>query len=57
MTEPPVDVVALAEQRTAARAAKDFARADVVRAELLATGVELLDTPAGTDWRVQDDAG
>ncbi len=44
-------------ERTAARAAKDFARADAVRTELLAIGVELLDTPAGTDWRVQDDAG
>jgi cysteinyl-tRNA synthetase len=44
-------------ERSAARAAKDFARADAVRAELLATGVELLDTPTGTDWRVQDDAG
>ena len=51
------DVERRLAERSAARAAKDFARADVVRAELLATGVELLDTPAGTDWRVQDDAG
>ena len=51
------DVERRLAERTAARAAKDFARADVVRAELLASGVELLDTPAGTDWRVQDDAG
>jgi cysteinyl-tRNA synthetase len=38
--------------RTAARAAKDFGRADDIRAELKATGVELMDTPTGTTWRV-----
>jgi cysteinyl-tRNA synthetase len=38
--------------RAAARAAKDFARADAVRAELLAKGVEIADTPQGTVWRV-----
>ncbi len=41
--------------RAAARAAKDFARADEARNELLAMGIEVLDTPAGTDWRVRDD--
>ncbi|MDB4953283.1 MAG: cysteinyl-tRNA synthetase [Myxococcales bacterium] len=41
-------------ERTAARAAKDFARADAIRVELTAMGVELLDTPAGTDWQVID---
>jgi cysteinyl-tRNA synthetase len=37
-----------------ARAAKDFARADVLRAELTALGVELQDVPGGggTTWRV-----
>ena len=38
--------------RTAARAAKDFKLADEIRAELKATGVELMDTPTGTGWRV-----
>ena len=38
--------------RTAARAAKDFKRADEIRAELKSTGVEFMDTPAGTTWRV-----
>jgi cysteinyl-tRNA synthetase len=38
--------------RTAARAAKDFARADEIRTEMKATGIELMDTPAGTTWRV-----
>jgi cysteinyl-tRNA synthetase len=39
-------------ERTAARAGKDFKRADEIRDELKATGVELMDTPAGTTWRV-----
>ncbi len=38
--------------RAAARAGKDFARADEIRKALQATGVELMDTPAGTTWRV-----
>jgi cysteinyl-tRNA synthetase len=41
-------------ERAAARGAKDFARADAIRGELTALGVELLDTPAGTDWQVLD---
>jgi cysteinyl-tRNA synthetase len=39
-------------ERAAARAGKDFARADQIRKDLQATGVELMDTPAGTTWRV-----
>ena len=45
----------LLAERAAARAAKDFARGDAIRGELAAIGVELLDTPQGTDWRVRDD--
>ena len=41
-------------ERTAARAAKDFTRADAIRGELAELGVALHDTPAGTDWSVQD---
>jgi len=48
----PARVEALLAERTAARAGKDFARADAIRGELTALSVELLDTPAGTDWRV-----
>ena len=38
--------------RVEARAAKDFAEADRLRAELKAMGVEIMDTPAGTTWKV-----
>jgi len=38
--------------RTAARAGKDFKLADEIRAELRDKGVELMDTTAGTNWRV-----
>ena len=38
--------------RIAARKAKDFAQADSIRNEVTAKGVELRDTPKGTDWRV-----
>ncbi len=47
-------VEGLMAERDAARKAKDFGRADAIRGELGALGVELLDTPAGTDWRVAD---
>ena len=38
--------------RNAARAEKDWAGADAIRGELLAWGVEVMDTPAGTVWKV-----
>ena len=44
----------LLADRAAARAAKDFTRGDALRGELTALGVEMLDTPQGTDWRVAD---
>jgi cysteinyl-tRNA synthetase len=37
--------------RTAARASKDFARADALRADLDAKGIEVADSPEGTTWR------
>jgi cysteinyl-tRNA synthetase len=40
-------------ERTDARAAKDFARSDALREELLAQGIVLRDTPDGTDWMVE----
>jgi len=43
-------VTALLEQRTAARAAKDFAAADAIRDQLKAAGIEIEDTPQGPHW-------
>jgi len=40
--------------RTAARQAKDFARADALRQELAAAHVEIMDNAKGTTWRVLD---
>jgi cysteinyl-tRNA synthetase len=39
--------------RQAARRARDFARADAIRAEVASRGVELEDTAEGTRWRVR----
>jgi cysteinyl-tRNA synthetase len=41
-------------ERDEARKGKDFARSDGLRAELLSRGVELMDTPTGTRWRIAD---
>jgi cysteinyl-tRNA synthetase len=41
----------LIEERRAARAARDFTRADQVRDELAAAGIVLEDTAEGTLWR------
>ena len=38
-------------ERGKARSTRDFARADAIRAELTAAGVELMDGPDGTTWR------
>ena len=45
-------VESLLEARKAARAAKNFAESDRIRDELKALGVEIMDTPAGTSWKV-----
>ena len=48
-TEDEID--ALVDQRLAAKARKDFAEADRIRAELSARGVALEDTASATTWR------
>ena len=48
------EVDRLLAERSQARAARDFGRADEIRASLQALGVEVLDTAAGADWRVQE---
>jgi cysteinyl-tRNA synthetase len=40
-------------ERTAARASKDFARSDALRAELAALGISLHDGAEGTDWTIE----
>ncbi|HEX7478255.1 MAG TPA: cysteine--tRNA ligase [Polyangiales bacterium] len=46
------DVEAKIVQRIEARKNREFARADELRAELSALGVELMDSPEGTTWRL-----
>jgi cysteinyl-tRNA synthetase len=48
----PQSVESSIAERAAARAAKQFQRADDIRAGLKARGVELMDGPKGTTWRV-----
>ena len=45
------DIEALIEERQAARKAKNFARADVIRNELLSKGIVLEDTREGVKWK------
>jgi cysteinyl-tRNA synthetase len=44
-------VEALMKERLAARTAKDWAKSDALRNDLLALGVEVKDTPTGSIWR------
>ncbi|PWW16125.1 MULTISPECIES: cysteine--tRNA ligase [Pseudidiomarina] len=46
-----VEIEALIAERNAARAAKDWARADAARDKLAAMQIELEDTATGTRWR------
>ena len=47
----PEAIATLINERQQAKADKDYARADAIRAELLAAGVELEDSREGTRWR------
>ncbi|MGH9382428.1 MAG: cysteine--tRNA ligase [Thermoanaerobaculia bacterium] len=45
------EIERLLDERRAARAGRDFARADEIRDELTAAGIEIQDSPEGTRWR------
>jgi cysteinyl-tRNA synthetase len=46
----------LLAERLAARAAKDFARADAIRAELTSLDIEVMDSASGATWRLKERA-
>ncbi len=46
----------LIARRVQARAAKDWASADAIRAELTALNVEVMDNPTGATWRLREPA-
>ncbi len=48
------EVQRLVDARTEAKRARDFASADRIRAELLALGVVVEDTPQGPRWKIVD---
>ncbi len=53
MKDPFVaEIYAAIDERAAAKKAKNFARADEIRAELLSKGVTLIDTPQGTTYKI-----
>jgi cysteinyl-tRNA synthetase len=50
-TDDAAEIKAAIAERLAARKAKEFARADAIRAALAARGILLEDGPKGTTWR------
>ncbi len=50
----PSAVDAAITERAEARKKKDYAKADHIRQDLAGKGIQLLDTPQGTDWRVKN---
>ncbi len=52
-----LDVERLVAERSAAKKAKDWKRADAIRAELKERGVVVEDGPAGTTWKIVGNSG
>ncbi|MGV1098756.1 cysteine--tRNA ligase [Thiovibrio sp. JS02] len=53
LTITPADIEQLIRERTAAREEKNWARADEIRDQLLARGIEIKDSSGGTTWQVK----
>ncbi len=51
MTPEDLEIQALVDERTVAKKAKDFARADAIRQELQERGIQIIDTPQGPQWK------
>ena len=47
------EIEKMVAERAAARKSRDFKRSDEIRDLLLAKGIELLDTPSGTEWKIK----
>ncbi|MBP5283548.1 MAG: cysteine--tRNA ligase, partial [Treponema sp.] len=45
------EINALVAERTEAKKAKDFAKADQIRNDLAARGITIIDTPQGVTWK------
>ncbi len=51
-TDPEsLEIQALVDERTAAKKSKDFARADAIRQQLNDRGIQVIDTPQGSQWK------
>ncbi len=55
LTITPAEIEQLIIARREARAAKNWGRADEIRDQLLAAGIELKDGAAGTTWQAKKD--
>jgi cysteinyl-tRNA synthetase len=53
MSISPEEIEQLLAERAAARKSKDFKRSDEIRDSLQAQGIEILDGPQGTSWKVK----
>ena len=49
----PGQVEAMIDERTAARSARDWAQADLIRSKLDEAGIVVLDSASGSSWRVR----
>ena len=47
------EIEALIVERTEAKMNKDFEKADIIRAELMSKGIELMDSSSGTSWKLK----